>query len=76
MASQAMSSTESSKSETEFSHSDSSFTDDYSVINEEGKIHRYSFEPQYNECELEANTLEVRGGNAGRQPSRLNNLDW
>ena len=76
MASPVMSSAESSKSETEFSHSDSSFSDDNSVVNEEGKIDPYSFEPQYNEHDLEANALEAGGGNEGGEPSRLNNLDW
>ena len=74
-ASPARSSAESSESESEISPSDSSFSDDDSVLNEEGQIHPYSFELQYNEDELEANTLEAGGGNAGGDPSRLNNLD-
>ena len=76
MASSARSSAESFESESEFSHSDLSFSDDDSVYNGEGQIHPYSFEPQYNDDELEANTLEAGGGNAGGDPSRLNNLDW
>ena len=75
MASPARSSAESSESESEFSHGDSSFSDDDSVLDEEGQIHQYSFEPQYNEDELEANA-KAGGGNAGGDPSRLNNLDW
>ena len=59
MASPARSSAESSVSESEFTHSDSSFSDDDSLLNEEGQICPYSFEPQYNEDELEANTLET-----------------
>ena len=37
----------------EFSHNDSSFSNDDSVLSEEGQISPYSFEPQYNEDELE-----------------------
>ena len=75
MASPAMSSAESLESESEFTDSDSSFSDDDSVLNEEGQIRPYSFEPQYNEDELEANALEAGGGNVGGDPSRINNLD-